>query len=217
MRAFHLRSSVVATLAVSVILACHKAAPETAAPKPQVHPLAGIVGQALIIAPIQAVRFAPELGWTALPGNSATAAALDTVLGQALSTRVGNQQWIYFDALTRSAANNPGYATNPRSLGITPLRAPRWKVGDRLPEPLATQLRTMIALQDARLVFLPVELRFDRTPAGLGRPVVHLVLVDPRASVIQWIGDVTGDDLPAFTPAYSALIADRIADLFVDK
>jgi hypothetical protein len=86
-----------------------------------------------------------------------------------------------------------------------------------LPEPLASQLRMMLALHDGRLILIPVELRFERTVTGAAHPVLHIVLVDPRLSDIRWVGDVTGVDAPVFASAFTAQLATRVADLFVAK
>ena len=180
-------------------------------------PLAGIVGQNIIVAPVQALRVPADVGWPSLPAARPTLALLDSVFADTLKQRVGNQGWVYADGVIRSAANNPTYATNPRELAVNPLRAPGLKVEDRLPEPLASQVRTMIALHEARLVLIPTDLTIERSPTGLGRPVVRLVLVDPRRSVVRWIGRVTGNDSPAFTSDIPAMIATRLADLFVAR
>ena len=186
-------------------------------PAPENFPLAGIIGQNIVIAPLQALRMPAEVGWPSMPPARAALSRLDSVIADTLRLRVGNQGWIYADGVIRSAANNPTYATDPRALAVNPLRAPALKIDDRLPEPLASQLRTMIALHDARLVLIPVDLTIDRVGPGLGRPVVHVVLVDPRSSVVRWIGKVTGTDSPAFTPEIAASIASRLADLFVAR
>jgi hypothetical protein len=185
-------------------------------PEPEVHPLSWVVGQNIIVAPVQGMRIAPDLAWPSA-AQSPTLARLDSVIADSLRIRVGNQKWVFAPALATAFSNNPTYATDPRALSANPLRAATLKLDDRLPEPLASQLRTMIALQDARLVLIPVELRFDRTPAGLGRPVVRVVLVDPRSSVVRWIGEVKGVDSPSYSPDFSAIIAARFADLFVAK
>lgn len=200
------------------MIGCGGSKPATlsSTPEPESHPLAGIVGQNIIVAPAQGLWIAPALAWSPLPLARPTLARLDSVIADSLRARVGNQEWVFADGVDKAFRNNPTYATNPRSLAVNPLRSTRLKIGDRLPEPIASQLRTMIALQDARLVLIPVELRFDHV-AGLARPVVRLVLVDPRSSIVRWIGEVQGADSPAFTPDYSAIIAARFADLFVPK
>jgi hypothetical protein len=213
-----LRTRVALIYAALVVgVGCGGSKPEATTPKPESHPLAGVAGQNIIIAPVQALRAGTEAAWPALPPQRATLAHLDSVVADTLKERVGNRDWVYADGVIKSAANNPTYATDPRGLAVNSLRAATLKVGDRLVEPLATQLRTMIAFHDARLVLIPTDMTIERTPAGLGRPVVRLVLVDPRSSVVRWIGRVTGDDSPAFTPDIPALIATRLADLFASR
>jgi hypothetical protein len=72
----------------------------------------------------------------------------------------------------------------------------------------------MIALEtDARLVLLPVELRFEIDDARM-RGVLRIALLDPRAAEARWVGDVKGD-LAADPARALASVAGKIADLFV--
>ena len=212
-----LTRAAVLCVAVFTTVSCGGSKPESATPTPESMPLSGIVGQNIVIAPVQALRLPAEVGWPAMPASRAALAKLDSVIADTLRVRVANQAWIYADGVVKSAANNPTYATDPRALAVNPLRSPALKLGDRLPEPVATQLRTMIAFHDARLVLIPLDLTIEQVSAGIGRPVVHLMLVDPRSSVVRWIGKVTAADSPAFTPEISATLAARLADLFVPK
>jgi hypothetical protein len=196
--------------------ACHHATPDPGAPNPVVQRLAAIAGQPLMIAPVQSLR--------SLVGGSngpdwiaAGRSSLDSALTDTLKTRVGNGEWVYAAALVASFRQNPTYATDPRSLSVQPLRGAKLKVGDRLPEPLASQLRTMIALHEGRLVLLPIEVRIESSSAGHSRPVLQLLLVDPRASVIRWFGDVPGVESATVGADFAAPLASRVADLFVAK
>jgi hypothetical protein len=204
-------------LFLAVVLACGGSKPAETTSSPNVHPLAGLAGENIIVAPVQSLRIPAEIGWPANPPARSTLARLDSAFTDTLKERVGNRGWVYAAALDRSAANNPQYATDPHGLAVNSLRSPALKIDDRLLEPLASQVRTMIALQDARLVLIPVDVTVERVSAGIGRPVVRLVLVDPRRSVIRWIGRVTGDDSPAFTPDIPATLATRLADLFAAR
>ena len=204
-------------MAVIGLSACHHAKLEPGAPNPEAQRLGAIAGQPLLIAPVQSIRIAPELGWTSLPRTVDILASLDRALTDSLHARVGNPQWVYADALIQSAKNNPTYATDPHGLSVQALRVPSLQVAQRLSEPLATQVRTMLALHDGRLVLIPVELRFDRTAAGVAHPVLRLVMVDPRLSTVQWIGDVVGDDSATFSSVFTARIAEHLADLFIAK
>ena len=203
-----------------VTVACGGSKPESTTPAPETMPLSGIVGQNIVIAPVQSLRMTSDIGWT-MPAPRAVLSRLDSVIADTLRVRVANQAWVYADGVVKSAANNPTYATDPRALAINPLRAPTLKLGDRLPEPLASQLRTMIAFHDVRLVLLPVDVTIQRTEGVGGRnngqPIMNLVLVDPRSSVVRWIGRISGPESAAFTPSIYATLATRLADLFVPK
>src|SRR4051812_12214914 len=96
-----------------------KAAPTT--PKPETHPLAGITRENIIIAPVQALRAGTEAAWAALPPSRATLSHLDSVFADTLKVRVGNRGWVYAEGLVTAAANNPTYATDPRSLAVNSL------------------------------------------------------------------------------------------------
>jgi hypothetical protein len=207
----------IGVLILSAVVACGGSKPATTTPSPESLPLSAITGQNIIIAPVQALRVPAEIGWPVMPASRAALSSLDSVLTDTLRARVANAGWVYAEGVIKSAANNPTYATDPRALAVNPLRAPSLKVGDRLPEPVASQLRTMIAFHDVRLVLIPLDLTIERTGAGLGRPTVHLMLVDPRSSVVRWIGRVTGPDSPAFTSDIPATLAARVADLFVPR
>lgn len=209
---------VLVSAALMAAVACGGSAPAATptTPAPETMPLSAMVAQNIIVAPFQALRSPAEVGWPALPAR-ATLARLDSVIADTLRARVANQGWIYADGVIRAAANNPTYATDPRALAVNPLRSPALKLNDRLPEPLASQLRTLIAFHDARLVLVPLDLTIEPVSAGLGRPVVHLVLVDPRSSVVRWIGRLTGPDSPSFNSTIPAFIASRLADLFVPR
>ncbi len=203
-------------LALAVV-ACGGSKAESTTPTPESMPLSGIVGQNLVIAPVQALRLTSDIGWSATPAPRAVLSRLDSAIADTLRTRVANQGWVYADGVIKSAANNPTYATDPRALAVNPLRSPALKLGDRLPEPLATQLRTMIAFHDVRLVLVPIDVTITRTTGNGAQPVMHLVLVDPRSSVVRWIGRVTGPESPDFTPSLYATLASLLADLFVPK
>jgi hypothetical protein len=202
---------------VALASACHHAKPEAGAANPDSQRLGSFVGQPLLIAPVQSIKVAPELAWTRLPRTADILASLDRALADTLRVRVTNPQWVYADALVESSRNNPTYATDPHALSIQALKSPKLEIAQRLPEPLASQVRMMLALHEGRLVLIPVELRFERTATGAAHPVLHLVLVDPRLSDIRWFGDVAGDDLPTYSTAFAASIAAGIANLFVAK
>jgi hypothetical protein len=178
------------------------------------HSLAGLAAQHIVVLPTYSVRVAPGLSWARAMGRPIDVQrTLDADLLSALDERGVRKLWIFPEDLLQSYKRNPSYAADPYSLAEEPLRGAGFAIEQRLPEPLASQLRTLVALhEDARLILAPVELRLE--PAGTGgRGVLRLVLVDPRLSVAKWIGEVASDPAPEFGPVISASIAAKLASL----
>ena len=200
-------------VAIAALSACSRG-PRLATPAPGEQPLAGYAAQRLAVTPVGRVG-ADSLGWVQqLGGTAAAARRLDTAIATALAARGLAQRWILPAELWRSYERNRSYATDPYQLAIEQLRAPAFVALSRVTEPLSTQLRTMIALhEDARLVLVPVELRFTRAAAA-GHGVLRVALLDPRFAEARWVGEVTGDT--ASVPARAlASVSARLADLFI--
>jgi hypothetical protein len=180
-------------------------------PEPVQPPLAAFAVQKLILTPAAYVRADTSAWWRQ---GGVTARAIDTALVGALHARDLAQNWLLPAALVASFERNRMYAADPYRLALQPLRSSEFLAASRYGEPLSTQLRTMIALhEDARLVLVPVELRFE--PAGAAaRGVLKLALLDPRYAHAIWVGTAVGD--AAATPALAlASVATRVADLFI--
>ena len=83
-----------------------------------------------------------------------------------------------------------------------------------VPEPLASQLRTLVALEDdCRYVLFPVEVRFVGAGPGEERAVVRLVIFDAREARITWMADVASEPAAKFSRGLAASFADHLADL----
>ena len=87
---------------------------------------------------------------------------------------------------------------------------------DPLTEPLASQIRSLVALRDARYVILPAILRFENRDAG-ARGSLLLYLIDTRTSRIRWSGEVASDVSRNFSAAIAGSLAERLADLVVAR
>jgi hypothetical protein len=122
---------------------------------------------------------------------------------------------VYPAALVQAGRNSPSYSVDPYNLAVGPLQSRAAVAGVRVADPLAGQLRTMIALQEsARAVLIPVELWFDKTPEGPGVGVVRLALVDGRTTEIRWIGDVRSTPQANFSREVITSLVAHTADLF---
>jgi hypothetical protein len=176
-------------------------------------PLAGLAGQHIAVLPVHYVR-ADTIGVAArIDDPRGLLVALDSAIERSLGERGFRTSWTFPPALARSAKRNAGYLTDPYSLAAERLRAGVRMSDDRLAEPLASQLRSIVAVTDARYALFPVELRFERVPDGRIRPVLHVVLLDARASSVRWVGDVRGAATATLTPATLESVAFALADL----
>jgi hypothetical protein len=204
------------------LLACGgggQRAPETSAsPPPVARPFAALAEQRVIVAPAHRLSDTDPMGWTAqIPRSREYLRTLDDAIGTELAERGLKTQWVYPADLVRAARRSPTYATDPYTLAADPLRNPNIGPSAKLSEPLASQIRTMIALQDARLVLIPVELRFDKDRTGQGIAVLRLALLDGRFSEVRWVGEVRSEPSATLSPAVLASLATRLGDLITAR
>jgi hypothetical protein len=194
---------------------------EAPTPPAPIHPLGALVAQQVIVAPIHSLSEVDPFGWTQqIPRSRAYLRAVDDAIDAELAARGLGTQWIYPAAIVRASQASPAYSVDPYALGAGPLTSPGVESGTRLGDPLATQLRTMVALQDkARAVLLPVELHFERDVAkrDQGVAVLRVALIDARVGEVRWIGDVRSDPSPTFSPALVTSLANKFADLITAR
>lgn len=185
-----------------------------AAPAAPARPLAGIAAERVLVAPLFAIREGDALGWAAqIPRQAEFRRTLEEEIAFALRDRGAAGSWVMPEQLVRYYQRNPTTSPDPASLAAGPLRAASLQAGTRLTEPLASQLRTLVALHDARLVLLPVELSFEAAGGSTGRAALRLVLADARTSDVRWVGQVKSDSAASFSRALPASLASRLADL----
>jgi hypothetical protein len=210
-----MRRTLLPFLAVLALAACGRAAPEPSpAPTAELPPLNGFAAQRVAVLPTQRLRPVDTLAWGgALPAGRGYLVALDSALAAQLAGRgLGTAGALAAD-VERAARRNVAHAPDPRALAVNALLPRRAAPPEDLPEPLASQLRTLVALTDARYALVPVELRFEKAADGAGRAVLRVALLDARASTVTWSGDVAGDSSATLSAALAASPAARRADL----
>jgi len=187
---------------------------------PDARPLAALAATGAIVTPTYAVRVAPELNWSSRLGPSREILrAMDDDIASTLTARGLKSGWVFATDLAVSFKRNPTYASDPYALAEEPLRESSFTAGSRLTEPLASQLRTMIALhENARVVLAPIELRFDRSDnPNAARGALRLALIDPRFSEARWVGEVRSDTTSADPRVLTASLARAVAALIVSR
>ena len=183
------------------------------APLPN-RPLAGLAGQQVIVIPAHYLRPGDSLGWAeAVERPRQLLTDVDDEIAFALGERGFRTKWVFPEQLVRSAQRNAAHSPDPRALaaeGLRPLA--RRRPDGQLGEPLASQLRSLVALHGARYALFPVELRFEKI-GGAGRAVLHVLLLDARLSRATWGGDVRGDTASVYGRGLIASAANNLADL----
>lgn len=183
------------------------------APLPN-RPLAGLAGQQVIVLPVHYLRPGDSLGWAAAVERPRQLLSdVDDEIAFALEERGFRTRWVFPEQLVRSAQRNAAHSPDPRALaaeGLRPLA--RRRSDGQLGEPLASQLRALVALHGARYALFPVELRFEKI-GGAGRAVLHVLLIDARLSRATWGADVHGDTASTYGRGSIASAANNLANL----
>ncbi|MGH7719368.1 MAG: hypothetical protein ACREON_11060 [Gemmatimonadaceae bacterium] len=208
------RIPTVAASLMVVATACAGQSPRQPAPTRIEHPLAVFAGRPLVVLPARFLREGDSLGWAAaIPSQREYLASLDAEIGFAFKERDLGSNWVLADAMARAARRNTPFAPDPHALAAERLRPPIRRRIEQLPEPLASQLRSLVALNDARYVLYPLEIRFEKAADGGGRAVLFAMVLDARLSTVMWMGEVASDPVTSFSPALAAGVAARLADL----
>jgi len=175
-------------------------------------PLAPYAGTRVAVVPVQFFHVDTS-SWGA-PSGLVLRAAFDSLLSEALDEHGLSGTWATPADVRRAAKRNVMYAGDPRNLGAFPVRYGAKKDAP-IADPLASNLRRIVALHDARYVLVPVELHVNVEKAGGGHLGVRLLLVDARLSAPVWQADLIGERAAAYTPALLQKLATRVAELVV--
>lgn len=181
-----------------------------ASPANATTPLAQYTSVKVAVVPVQFYR-----GDTAFVRQPAMAmrAAFDSLVSEAMEEHGLKGTWATPADVSRAAKRNAMYASDPHNLGAFPMRNGAGKDG-MVPDPLAANLRRLVALHDARYALMPVELRVQTDGAG-GRLSVRVLLVDARLMKALFQVDLAGDGAAAYSPELLRQLATRVVELAV--
>ncbi len=179
--------------------------------RPAQPPLAQYVGERVVVFPVQLLSsdsgaFVDASTWGAFRNE------LDDSIGSTIAARGIGNGWWYSADVARAARRNAPYTGDPYTLGAQTVRNALLRPEDVLPTLLAGNIRTFIAIGNARYALLPIELRFERQGA-LQRAVLRLVVIDGRKAQFLWVGEVASEPGASLTPAIVRSLAARVADL----
>jgi hypothetical protein len=106
----------------------------------------------------------------------------DSLINESLTGRAPEVTWVGPPELRSASRRAAGLATDPDHLGHAVLRDPSLKV---VPDPLRSQIRTLVALVDARYCLVPAAAVFLREGDAV-KVDLSLVLVDARLGAPVW-------------------------------
>jgi hypothetical protein len=179
-------------------------------------PLAAFATQPLALLPAQHVRVDDPAGLASRVGPARELLrAVDDAIAAELAARGTGRSWVLPAVLARAAQRNPTIVSDPYALSAESLRSGVRRTNPRLGEPLASQMRSVIALTEARHALIPAEVRFEQSASGAHSAILRLVLVDGRLAQIMWAGDVTADVATPDQGAIATALARRVADLVI--
>jgi hypothetical protein len=207
-------------IAAVLLAACGGGRSGPAAAPVSEQPLASFATMRLLFLPVQAVTAPPGFAWASAIGNEqAFRARADSALDALLRERGITSMWAMPSDMERTARRNPQYAIAPKDIraGYAARVLSRSR-DDEIPEPVASQLRTLAGFHDARHALVPVEIRAEPGSApSTGRLTLRVAVLDLRASRLVFIGDIVGADAPTFTPDLSTALARRFVDLIAPR
>lgn len=189
------------------------AAPVPPAPPPA--PLADFATRKLAVFPLQRIA----TGDSAAAGASsapvrARLAVFDSAFTQALDARGLGSQWVLPPATVRAASRDVINRPDARALPVQGLGPQRRPNDLEVREPLASQLRALVAFTDARWVLIPVEARLALAADGRRSAKVRVAILDARSSQVVTLPEIPGPaaaDEKAALAAAAVAIADLVA------
>lgn len=191
--------------------------PSRQAPEPQPTaplPTAGLAGQRVALLPLTLVAAEDSLGWgDVMADRRATLGRADSVLAGLVAARAPEVTWVAAEELRRAARRSGGVVADPDQLGTAILRAERLV---DVPDPLRSQLRTLVALAGGRYALVPAALVYrahsDTTAAHpparrAASAELSIVLVDVRLGRVGWRTIARGDGADPWTALTAAVKA----------
>lgn len=176
-------------MGIFVLPACGAHAQEEVKPLPAVQTLAtaALAGQTIAVLPLTLVVADPALesDSTYVQYRQRRPAMLraDSLVGEGLQTRAPEVSWVLPPQLRKISRRSAGFVEDPDQMGQAVLRSPGLT---KVPDPLRSSLRGLVALVGGRFALVPASLSFSPEPTGQVRADLSLVMADARSGKILW-------------------------------
>lgn len=171
------------------LVACRLNAQDGTKPLPQVRPLAVVqlAGQTISVLPLTLLVADPALesdtGYAPYRERRGALLRADSLMGEGLQGRGPEVNWVLPPQLRKIARRAAGFVEDPDQMGQAILRSPGL---EKVPDPLRSSLRGLVALVGGRYALVPAALGFGPEPDGQIRADLTLVLADSRSGKVLW-------------------------------
>jgi hypothetical protein len=146
--------------------------------------LESLAGQVVAVLPLtHVVRDTALNDSTLMVPRPELLAWADSLLGEVLLEVAPEVSWMLPPELRKVARKAAGMIPEPDRMGQSVMRSDRL---EQVPDPLRSNLRTLMALAGGRLVFIPASVYFDRDEDGALRATFYGVLADTRTGQVVW-------------------------------
>jgi hypothetical protein len=164
-------------------------AQKTSAVLPPVRPLAtaALAGQTVAVLPLTLVVADPALEtdsvYARYKDRRTALLRADSLVGEGLLSRGPEVNWVLPPKLRKIARRAAGVVDDPDQMGQAILRSPNLV---KVPDPLRSSIRGLVALAGGRLALVPASLGFGPESNGQIRADLSLVLTDSRSGKVLW-------------------------------
>lgn len=172
-----------------LLLACRLNAQDGTKPLPEVRPLSTqpLAGQTIAVLPLTLLVTDPSIesdsSYARYRDRRAALLRADSLVGEGIQTRAPEVTWVLPPQLRKVARRSAGFVEDPDQMGQAILRAPQMS---KVPDPLRSSLRGLVALVGGRYALVPASVGFGPEPNGEVRADLTLVLADSRSGKILW-------------------------------
>jgi hypothetical protein len=176
-------------MGIFALPACGAHAQEEVKPLPAVQTLetGRLAGQTIVVLPLTLVVADPALESDSIYARyrerRPALLRADSLVGQGLQSRAPEVGWVLPPQLRKVSRRSAGFVEDPDQMGQAILRSPGM---DRVPDPLRSSLRGLVALVGGRVALVPASLSFSPESTGQVRADLSLVMADSRSGKILW-------------------------------
>ncbi len=176
----------ICSLFLALLLTTGCAHVQSTAKPPKPLPAPGLLLAPISSQPIPVLPVTYIVADSAVPGMPAARMAqltwADSVLAEALQAHGPEATWVFPPELRRVAKRGAGVVADPDRMTQAVMR---FSNVSKVPDPLLSNLRGLIAMTNSRAVLIPAMWRITNTPEGV-KVEATLVLVDARTGTVMW-------------------------------